>query len=161
IVIEAKTPVRSSQSCAVGAIQIHDDYEKNVPELFVHDLLTVPTEGKDFRYGAIRIPLEQWGPWRIDGEDSCPSLSEAERSVTSMLRPEIVQDLLASFTAYSTRKGEHRIKIIARYQQVEGVNKIVARVVAGAPRKGLLWHFQGSGKSLLMLFAARKLRLYP
>jgi type I restriction enzyme R subunit len=41
------------------------------------------------------------------------------------------------------------------------VNKIVDRVVAGNPKKGLIWHFQGSGKSLLMLFAARKLRLHP
>jgi len=69
--------------------------------------------------------------------------------------------MLDSFTAFATQKGKHRIKIIARYQQVDGVNKIVARVVAGQPRKGLIWHFQGSGKSLLMLFAARKLRLHP
>lgn len=161
IVLEAKTPVRSSESWADAAIQIHDDYEKNVPELFVPNLLSVATEGKEFRYGAIRMPLEHWGPWRLDGEDSLPAMREVERAVTSMLRPEMVLDLLANFTAYSTRKGEHRIKLIARYQQVEGVNKIVARVVAGAPRKGLLWHFQGSGKSLLMLFAARKLRLHP
>ena len=40
-------------------------------------------------------------------------------------------------------------------------NQIVERVVAGHPKKGLIWHFQGSGKSLLMLFAARKLRLHP
>jgi len=72
-----------------------------------------------------------------------------------------VLDLLASFTAYATHKGKQRIKLIARYQQVEGVNKIVERVVTGKPRKGLIWHFQGSGKSLLMLFAARKLRLQP
>src|SRR5205085_11849777 len=56
---------------------------------------------------------------------------------------------------------KRRIKIVARYQQYEGTNKIVERVVAGHPKKGLLWHFQGSGKSLLMLFAARKLRLHP
>ena len=161
VVIESKTPVRSSESWVDAAIQIHDDYEKNVPELFVPNLLSVATEGKEFRYGAIRMPLEHWGPWRLDGEDSLPAMREVERAVTSMLRPEMVLDLLANFTAYSTRKGEHRIKIIARYQQVDGVNKIVARVVAGAPRKGLLWHFQGSGKSLLMLFAARKLRLHP
>jgi type I restriction enzyme R subunit len=73
----------------------------------------------------------------------------------------MVLDMLDSFTAFATQKGKHRIKIIARYQQVDGVNKIVARVVAGQPRKGLIWHFQGSGKSLLMLFAARKLRLHP
>ncbi len=78
-----------------------------------------------------------------------------------MLRPAMMLDLLASFVAFATQKGQRRIKIIARYQQVEGVNKIVERVVAGQPRKGLIWHFQGSGKSLLMLFAARKLRLHP
>src|SRR5664280_2889332 len=66
-----------------------------------------------------------------------------------------------SFTAYATDKKKRRIKIIARYQQYEGANKIVERVVAGHPKKGLIWHFQGSGKSLLMLFAARKLRLHP
>src|SRR5664280_1201785 len=66
-----------------------------------------------------------------------------------------------SFTAYATNAKKRRIKIVARYQQYEGANKIVERVVAGQPRKGLIWHFQGSGKSLLMLFAARKLRLHP
>jgi len=72
-----------------------------------------------------------------------------------------VLDLLANFTSFATRKGKQRIKIIARYQQFEGANKLVERVVAGQPKKGLIWHFQGSGKSLLMLFAARKLRLHP
>ena len=46
-------------------------------------------------------------------------------------------------------------------KQVEAANRIVERVVAGHPKKGLVWHFQGSGKSLLMLFAVRKLRLHP
>ncbi|HZL80721.1 MAG TPA: HsdR family type I site-specific deoxyribonuclease, partial [Demequina sp.] len=78
-----------------------------------------------------------------------------------MLRPNIILDLLANFTAYATDTKKRRIKIIARYQQYEGTNKIVERVVAGHPKKGLIWHFQGSGKSLLMLFAARKLRLHP
>ena len=78
-----------------------------------------------------------------------------------MLRPHVVRDLLANFTSYATHKGKQRIKIVARYQQFEGANKLVERVVTGQPKKGLTWHFQGSGKSLLMLFAARKLRLHP
>jgi type I restriction enzyme R subunit len=93
--------------------------------------------------------------------DGKQSLGEVEKAAASMLRPAMVLDMLDSFTAFATQKGKQRIKIIARYQQVDGVNKIVARVVAGQPRKGLIWHFQGSGKSLLMLFAARKLRLHP
>jgi type I restriction enzyme R subunit len=159
VLIEAKTPVRSSQSWLDAAIQVHDDYEKNVPELFVPNVFSVATEGKEFRYGSVRMPVEMWGPWR-DG-DGKQSLSEVEKAACSMLRPAMVLDMLDSFTAFATQKGKHRIKIIARYQQVDGVNKIVARVVVGQPRKGLIWHFQGSGKSLLMLFAARKLRLHP
>lgn len=160
VLIEAKTPVRSSQSWLDAALQVHDDYEKNIPELFVPNVFSVGTEGKEYRYGSVRMPVDLWGPWRPDNA-ALQSMTEVEKAVTDMLRPAMVLDLLANFTAFATQKGKQRIKIIARYQQVEGVNKIIERVVAGQPRKGLLWHFQGSGKSLLMLFAARKLRLHP
>ncbi|HUW14121.1 MAG TPA: HsdR family type I site-specific deoxyribonuclease, partial [Anaerolineae bacterium] len=119
------------------------------------------TDGKEYRYASIRMPVEFWGPWRLEDDDALPSMEQVERAVTSMLRPRVILDLLANFISYATHKGKQRIKIIARYQQFEGANKIVERVVAGHPKKGLLWHFQGSGKSLLMLFAARKLRLHP
>ncbi len=161
VLIEAKTPVRSSQSWLDGALQVHDDYERNVPELFVPNAFSIATEGKEFRYGSIRMPVEFWGPWRLEDDVALASMEQVEKAVTSMLRPQVILDLLANFTSYATHKGKQRIKIIARYQQFEGANKLVERVVAGHPKKGLIWHFQGSGKSLLMLFAARKLRLHP
>ncbi len=161
VVIEAKTPVRSSESWLDGALQVHEDYERNVPELFVPNVVSVATEGKEFRYGSIGLPVELWGPWRIDADTDLPSLQQVREAVTSMLQPQVVLDLLANFIAYATENNKRRIKIIARYQQYEAANKIVERVVAGTPKKGLIWHFQGSGKSLLMLFAARKLRLHP
>ncbi|MEN3972306.1 HsdR family type I site-specific deoxyribonuclease [Sphingomicrobium sp. XHP0235] len=160
VLIEAKTPVRSSQSWLDAALQVNEDYEKNIPELFVPNVFSVATEGKEYRYGSVRMPVDIWGPWRL-AEDGPQSLTEVEKAVSSMLRPAMVLDLLANFTAFATQKGKQRIKIIARYQQVEGVNGIVERVIAGHPRKGLIWHFQGSGKSLLMLFASQKLRLHP
>ena len=160
VVIETKTPVRSSESWLDGAVDIHDDYEQNVPELFVPNVFSVATEGKEYRYGSVRMPLDLWGPWRSD-DAALHSMGEVEKAVSSMLRPATVLDMLANFTAFATEKGKTRIKIIARYQQVEAANTIVERVVAGKTRKGLIWHFQGSGKSLLMLFAARKLRLHP
>lgn len=161
VVIEAKTPVRASQSWVDGALQLHDDYERNVPELFVPNVLSVATEGKELRYGSIGLPVELWGPWRVEADTKMPALQQIETAIASMLEPHVLLDLLANFTAYATDAKKRRIKIIARYQQYEGANKIVERVVAGHPRKGLIWHFQGSGKSLLMLFAARKLRLHP
>ena len=161
VVIEAKTPVRASQSWLDGALQVHEDYERNVPELFVPNVFSIATEGKEFRYGSIGLPVELWGPWRIAADSATPALQQIEKAIASMLRPNVVLDLLANFTAYATDNKKRRIKIVARYQQYEGANKIVDRVVAGHPKKGLIWHFQGSGKSILMLFAARKLRMHP
>jgi type I restriction enzyme R subunit len=73
----------------------------------------------------------------------------------------VVLDILQNFTLFATDKKHRRIKVICRYQQYETTNKMIARVVAGYPKKGLIWHFQGSGKSLLMVFAAQKLRMHP
>ena len=89
VVIEAKTPVRASQSWLDGAIQIHDDYERNVPELFVPNLLSVATEGKEFRYGSIGLPIELWGPWRIEADAEKPALQQVAKAVDAMLRPHV------------------------------------------------------------------------
>ena len=65
---------------------------------------------------------------------------------------------MRNFSLFTTNKKKQRIKVIPRFQQYEGANKIVERVIEGKIKKGLIWHFQGSGKSLLMVFAAQKLR---
>ncbi len=164
VLIEAKTPVRKATSWVDGALQVHEDYEKFVPELFVCNVFSVATEGKDFRYGAIGVPVKDWGPWNLDDADKNPQhhpLHTLKTAVESMLRPHIVLDILANFTMFATHKKKQRSKIICRYQQYEAANRIVERVLTGYPKKGLIWHFQGSGKSLLMVFAAQKLRLHP
>lgn len=160
VVGEFKTPVRPSVSWLDGAIDIHDDYENTIPQLFVPNVFSFATEGKTFRYGSIRMPLELWGPWR-DIKGATAGLSEIRQATSGALDPHIVLDMLLNFTLFATDKKKQRIKIIARYQQMEGANLIVERVKAGKPRKGLIWHFQGSGKSLLMVFAAQKLRRSP
>lgn len=159
VVIEAKTPVRPAVSWVDAAVDIHQDYERAVPELFVGNVASVATEGKELRYGSVRMPVGLWGPWRLDDAPSTGTLAEVEKAARSLLRPEVLFDLLAHFTMFATDAKKQRIKIIARYQQYEAANLIVERVIAGKPKKGLIWHFQGSGKSLLMVFAAQKLRL--
>ena len=170
VLIEAKTPTRAAVSWVDGAVQVHDDYEKFVPELFVCNVFSVATEGKEYHYGSIGLPIKDWGPWNLESPSPpapLPQAGEGSRMKTlklaaeSMLRPHVVLDILSNFTLFATDKKSRRIKIICRYQQYEGANKIVERVLAGYPKKGLIWHFQGSGKSLLMVFAAQKLRLHP
>lgn len=78
-----------------------------------------------------------------------------------MVKPNSVMDIFRFFTLFATDKSHKKYKVICRYQQYEGANAIVDRVLKGKPKQGLIWHFQGSGKSLLMVFAAQKLRMMP
>ena len=70
VVGEAKTPIRPSVSWLDGANEVHNIYEKTVPQLFVPNVLSFATEGKSLYYGAIRCPLEFWAPWRIDDDSA-------------------------------------------------------------------------------------------
>jgi type I restriction enzyme R subunit len=165
VVGEAKTPIRPSVSWLDGAFEINSVYENAVPQLFVPNILSFATEGKEFFYGAIRCPLEFWAPWRVESDSGdmakCLGLAEIGKELTDLLKPERLLDILRHFSLFTTNKNKQRIKVIPRFQQYEGANKIVDRVIDGQVKKGLIWHFQGSGKSLLMVFAAQKLRRAP
>ncbi|MBX3651080.1 MAG: HsdR family type I site-specific deoxyribonuclease [Burkholderiales bacterium] len=161
VIAEAKTPTRSAVTWFDGAFQINQIYEREVPAMFVPNVFSFATEGRCLRYGSIRMPIDMWGPWRDEDNQDEGQLQHVRATVASLLRAEVVLDILQHFTLFATDKKHRRIKVICRYQQYETTNKMVARVVAGYPKKGLIWHFQGSGKSLLMVFAAQKLRLHP
>jgi type I restriction enzyme R subunit len=161
VIGEAKTPTRSAVTWFDGAYQINEIYEKQVPAMFVPNVFSFATEGKLFRYGSIRMVVDMWGPWREEENQQEGQLHHVRATVASMLRPEVVLDILQNFTLFATDKKHRRIKLICRYQQYFTTNQMVKRVVKGYPKKGLIWHFQGSGKSLLMVFAAHKLRMHP
>ena len=161
---ETKTPIRPSVSWLDAASDIHDIYENSVPELFVPNILSFATEGKELYYGAVRTPLEFWSAWRVNDNDDVSrmmGLNNVAAEMKQLLSPKTLLDILYNFTTYSTNKKRQRIKVVCRYQQYEGANLIVQRVLENKIKRGLIWHFQGSGKSLLMLFAAQKLRKMP
>jgi len=161
VVGEAKTPVRPSVSWLDGAHEVHHIYENAIPQLFVPTIFSFATEGKELFYGSVRCPLQLWSPWRIEEEENIlpiKSLAEVGKQLSHLMHPKILLDILQNFALFATDKKKRRIKIVCRYQQYEGANKIIQRVLAGQIKKGLIWHFQGSGKSLLMVFAAQKLR---
>ncbi len=162
VVGEAKTPIRAAYSWIDGAAQVHDDYEASVPQFFVPNVFSFATEGKDFRYGTVGMPVELWGPWREeDADPAAPAkvgLEVVEDAVAGVLKPASVLDFLRFFTVYATDSKHRKIKVIARFQQFQATNLIVERVLHGRVKQGLIWHFQGSGKSLLMVFTALKLR---
>ncbi|MFE9495635.1 type I restriction endonuclease subunit R [Streptomyces collinus] len=161
VVGECKSATRASVSWADGALQI-DGYQRDIPEFFVPNALCFATDGRDFRYGSIRMPLDLWAPWQPRSGAKGSGSEAIRRAVTGLLTPYTLLDILRSFTVYGTDKKLRKIKTVCRYQQYEAGRRMVDRVVdRTAPRKGLVWHFQGSGKSLLMVFTAQALRADP
>ena len=157
---ELKTPVRNAITWLDGANDILS-YEKSIPQMFVTNVFNFATEGKCYRYGSVNMPVNMWGPWHTPDHKDEGTLVDVKTSIEDMITPVKIMDIFQFFTMFATDKKYRKYKIICRYQQYEGANLIVDRVVAGYPKKGLIWHFQGSGKSLLMVFAAQKLRMMP
>ena len=158
VLCETKTPVRPAVSWADAASDILD-YEKSVPHAFVSNVFNIATEGKKFRYGGLSAPLDKWGPWFADCARREGTLDDVKHSFLALMTPGNILDIYRNFSLYRPNKrNTGLIKIVCRYQQFEGANAIVRRCVEGKVKKGLIWHFQGSGKSYLILFAAQKLR---
>ncbi len=162
VVGEMKTPVNANISWLNGATDIHNAYERKTPEFFVPNVLSFASEGREFHYGAVCQPPELWLNWSSTTDEIMPpGLPSVIRSAELLLNPEMVLDILRSFTLYSSRPtaaGALRMKVIPRYPQVEAVAAIIARCRDPKKRQGLVWHHQGSGKTFAMAYAAAKLR---
>ena len=154
VVVETKTPVRAAVSWLNGAKDIANVYERECPAFFATNVLVGATEGREFHYGAVGQPGESWLMWgSTEDPYDLNSLPRVERSVDLLLTPERILSILRNFTLFERLPGGETRKLIPRYPQVEAAELIHQRVLVGG-RKGLIWHYQGTGKSLLMAFAA-------
>ena len=157
VVVETKTPVKSSVSWLNAARDIANTYEVECPAFFASNVLSAATEGREFHYGAVGQHAEQWLVW---GSTQDPydmfGFARVQRSVDLLLTPARVLSILRDFTLFEQVPGGGLRKLIPRYPLVEGVEAIHQRVLSGGTR-GLIWHYQGTGKTLLMAFAALRL----
>lgn len=168
VVGEVKTPVRNAISWQDGAADFlrgQKHYWENQRAFFVPNLLCFASEGKTFYYGAIGAKFRDWSPWHStdDREEIPQDLRTVLKSAERLFNPVTLLKILQSFVVFSTAKqGEGKpsvkIKLLPRYPQYEAAKAIVERVKKNDVKQGLIWHFQGSGKSLLMLFAAQMLK---
>jgi len=171
VVGEVKTPVRDAISWQDGAVDFlggQKHYWGNQKAFFVPNLFWFASEGKTFYYGSIGAGFKNWAPWH--STDDRDVIQQDMRSVLSsagrLLHPATLLEILQSFIVYTTvktgqGKSSYKTKILPRYPQFEAAKAIVNRVKSDDAKQGLIWHFQGSGKSLLMLFAAQMLKVDP
>lgn len=162
VIGELKTATKASVTWADGAKDILD-YQKSVPEMFVPNILCFASEGKELYYAAIGAPLTKWGPWFAQEQRNHGTLKDVQINLANLIDPLRLLDIYRFFSVFTTdKKSSKKIKIVCRYQQYYGgmaiVDRVMARTKTGiGPKKGLIWHFQGSGKSWLMVFASQML----
>lgn len=152
--IECKNPASFSENWYDAFKQIKS-YEQDIPELFKYIQIGVAAE-QTAKYFPIvpwndNVRIDEWKSGEFDPVDS----------IIQMLIPKTLLDIINSFIYARTQFGE-ATKVLPRYMQYRAVNKVVDRVLNNIQgkeekNKGLIWHWQGSGKTLEMIFAANKL----
>jgi type I restriction enzyme R subunit len=138
------------------------------PRLFHSNLLVIATCGEKAAYGSITSGYEHLHPWKDIWPEKyrnyTPPLGverEQEILIQGLLPPETLLDVLRSCSVFMDTDAGKRVKVICRYQQYRAAKRMLARLRAGndaEERSGVVWHTQGSGKSLTMVFVARMIR---
>ena len=138
------------------------------PRLFYSNLLLIRTCGEKAEFGTITGEHEHFHAWKDIWPESrrtfTPPLGverEQERLIQGLLAPDTLLDVLRTCSVFMDTDAGKRVKVVCRYQQYRAARRIIERLRAGdtpEARSGVVWHTQGSGKSLTMVFVARMLR---
>ncbi|MDH4183415.1 MAG: type I restriction endonuclease subunit R [Nitrospinota bacterium] len=162
VVIELKN-MADEKATVRGAFNQLQTYKADIPSLFHYNAFLVISDGQTARFGSVTANWERFMPWRtIDGKDVAPKGSpELEVLLKGMFDKRRLLDLIRHFIVYEV-DGEKIAKKIAGYHQYHAVNMAVEETVrasrsSGDRRVGVVWHTQGSGKSLTMTFYAGKI----
>jgi|TARA_R110002073_G_scaffold11861_1_gene53252 type I restriction enzyme R subunit len=138
--------------------------KEGAPHLFHSNLLLIRSTGAQADYGTITSGEEHFYPWKTlwprkdsEGEEMNPQ----QRLIEGMLNKANLLRILRTASVFMDTDGGPRIKVVCRYQQFRAACKILERLRHGKTadeKSGVVWHTQGSGKSLTMVFVARMLR---
>ena len=136
-------------------------YKAEIPSIFVPNQVIVVSDGIGARAGTLTADWERFMPWRtVDGKDLAPKeVPQLEVLLKGIFDRRRFLDLIQHFIVFEiTRRGTH--KLMAAYHQFHAVQKAVdstVQAVKGDKRVGIVWHTQGSGKSLTMVFYSGKI----
>jgi type I restriction enzyme R subunit len=142
-------------------------YKKQIPSLFTYNEALVISDGLKARIGSLTAGQERFMPWKtIEGEDLAPpEMPQLQVLIQGVFEKHRFLDRIRHFTVFE-EDGPHIVKKMAAYHQFHAVNRAVETTLQAASsngdrRSGVVWHTQGSGKSLTMAFFAGKIILEP
>lgn len=177
VVIELKNPA-NTKTTLLDAYHQLQTYTNDIPDLFAYNAILAVSDGMKARLGTITAGFERFTPWQSAGGDAGPTpaeisvvprrptgMTELEALIRGALTPRRLLDMIRHYTVFED-DGETVVKKIAGYHQVHAVARAVDATVAasrpeGDHRVGVVWHTQGSGKSLTMVFYAGQLIVHP
>ncbi len=178
VVMEAKSPSLLDvwKTHAVQQLRRYQEagaewQSRGAPNLFHYNLLCVAHCGAAAAYATLRAPENAYVEWKWLGEhteDEVRRRYEVEpqgqaQLIIGLLSPATLLDILRDYVVYEPERGR-LVKKLPRYQQYRAVRAAISRITSGktpTDRGGVIWHTQGSGKSLTMLWLATKIRRYP
>jgi type I restriction enzyme R subunit len=164
VLLELKNPADLHADIWKAYDQIQT-YKEQIPDVFQYNEILVISDGSEARMGSLSSNAERFLAWRtIDGDtlDPLGEFNELETLIRGVLAPRYLLDYLRFFVLFEDDGG--LVKKIAGYHQFHAVRAAIAQVIAasrpgGSHKGGVVWHTQGSGKSITMTcFAARVMR---
>lgn len=176
VVIECKSPkVKDAIPEAIDQMMRYSEQRgergEGSPPFFFYNQFIVATCRNECKFGTITTHTEKyfyrWAdpyPKTVDElKHGSSAPNDQQRLVAGMMEPRNLLDLIRTFTLFTTIDS-HTIKIVGRYQQFRAVKLAVTRLLDGQTpreRSGIIWHTQGSGKSLTMMFMDAKCTTMP
>lgn len=176
VVIELKNAA-SENADIKSAFQQIQTYKAIIPSLFTYNAICILSDGLECKAGSVSADLSRYMSWKsADGiKEASRFKPQLETLLRGMLQPATLLDLIRNFIVFEKSKKEdaktgliqiQTVKILAAYHQYYAVNKavqssVVASGTSGDKKGGVVWHTQGSGKSLSMVFYSGKLITSP
>lgn len=162
-VIELKNPA-DEEATIWSAYRQLQTYKDEIPSMFTYNELLVVSDGTQARAGTITSNKEWFLPWKtIDGKELAPGiLPQLQVLLQGMFEKGRCLDLIRNFITFEKRRRQ-TTKILAAYHQYHTTNKAINKTIEALnkdKRVGVVWHTQGSGKSLIMVFYTGKLILH-
>lgn len=164
VLIELKNAADENATVFTAFKQLQT-YKAQIPSLFVYNALLIVSDGWDARCGTLTSPYSRFMAWKTeDGVNLADDAAlQMETMTNGMLRKDVLLDLIKHFIVFEKRE-ENTAKKVAAYHQYYAVNKALSKTIeasalTGDRRAGVVWHTQGSGKSLSMVFYSGKVVL--
>jgi len=168
VLIELKNPV-DEKATIWSAYEQLQTYKKQIPSVFRYNEILVISDGLEARAGTLTSKTERFSPWKTVNTKKMPtSISQIEVLINGMLNKQTLLDLVRHFIVYEADRDKDgnlvTSKKLAAYQQYNAANKAIESTVKATKtnkKAGIVWHTQGSGKSLTMVFYTGKMAIEP